>query len=303
MNNGGRRVGFGALAILMFTTALAVGAPTASAQANDCGGGGGIGDNGGSVIGYCAGESPGRPPSGTSGAEVWNAYCGLYMPWRDGLWVDFSLELVLGDDPDDFEYIVELGYDPSGRYGGYVVLCMDGDDIMAQWDYVWFTLTPPVPPTVIRDIAAARINPDPPSVGSNPPFNERPSVVQLQTWLWINDPWEVIQESETRGLVTVDVEAVPLHVDWSFGDGGFQRCEGPGIPWTEAADPAGTYCQYTFESSSADQPGAEYTADTTVTWEFYWWLNGRPMGPFGTLERTTIFAVSVGEIQAVESDG
>ena len=296
------RVGMGGLATLLLATVLAVGTPTASAQEN-CGGGGGVGDDGGGAIGYCEGGAPGRPPSGTHGREIWNAYCGHMRPWEDGAgyWVDFYLELVLGDDPEDWDYIVELGYDPSGRYGGYVVLCMQGDEIIGQWDYVWFTLTPPVPPTVIRDTAADRINPDPPSLGSNPPFNERPAVVQFQTWLWINDPWEPIHESETEGLVTVDVEAVPLYVDWSFSDGGFVRCDGPGIPWSEAADAAGTYCQYTFTSSSADQPGAEYAASATVTWEFSWWLNGRPMGPFGTLDRTTTFDVEVGEIQAVEN--
>ena len=287
-------------AALVLASVVVAASPVA---AQDCGGGGDRDDNGAGAAGYCEGAAPGRPPSGTSGRDVWNAYCGHVTPYRDGLWVDFYHELTLGDDPEDWDYIVELGYDPSGLYGGYVVFCMDGDEIISQWDYVWFTLRPPRPPTEIRDDAAARIDPPPPSLGSNPPFNERPSIVQFQTWLWINDPWEVIEEQETEGLVTVDVEAAPLYVDWTFSDGATVRCDGPGIPWSESTDAAGTYCQHTFTSSSADQPNAEYTASATVTWEFSWWLNGRPMGAFATLDMTTGFTLQVGEIQAVESGG
>lgn len=296
---------FVAVAVLLAT--LVVSAAPSGAHGH-CSGGEFEDDNGGGASGYCAGGTPGRGPGSASDEAIWNRYCGdLVEPYREGLYVDFYHEITYGDDPEDWDLIVQAGWDPSGLYYGHVVFCMDGTTdphtFLSQWDYAWWAVRQPVPPTDIRDIAAARINPPAPSLGSNPPFNERPSVVQLQTWLWINDPWEAIIESETQGLVTVEVEAVPQHVDWAFSDGGSTRCEGPGIPWSAGAHNSGTYCQYTFSSSSADQPNAEYTATASVTWEFSWWLNGVAQGSFTTITTTTGFTVAVGEIQAVETAG
>ena len=278
------------------------------AAAHHCGGDGDVGDNGGGASAWCHGDTPGQPPSGSgnAGSAIWNAYCGSdwngegdEFPWQEGYWVEFVFDFVV----EDIEWILSLGHDPSGEYGAYVVICHAGEDGQWQWDWVVWEITPPVPPENLRDAAAARINPDPPSVETNPPFNERPAIVTLPTWLWINDPWEVITEEETQGLVTVTVTATPVVITWSMGDGGAAYCNGPGIPWSEAVDAAGTYCSYTYISSSADEAGAEYGATATLTWEFEWWINGAYQGVFGTLDLSTAFGVPVGEIQAVESNG
>jgi hypothetical protein len=261
----------------------------------------------GVVIGWCVGSTPGQPPqvTGYSEAQLWARWCAdrISDPYNESFEVyppSFVMEIT---NP---ETIARLGFDPTGVYGMWEVTChapevLSGGDLTHIY-FVFYEITPPVPVEVLRDRAVARIEPPLPELGSSPPFGERPSVVQLPTWLWVNGAWEAIQESETSGFVTVEVVAVPLHVDWSLG-GGHVRCEGPGIPWSPAADAAGTYCQHTFTSTSSGQPDGEFAASATVAWELSWFLNGRDMGTFGTLDRTTGFEIAVTEIQAVETGG
>jgi hypothetical protein len=158
---------------------------------------------------------------------------------------------------------------------------------------------------VLRDRAQARVVVPDPVPGSNPPFDEpgRFGVVGIPTWLWIDGPWAPIGPiTESSGTVTVAVMASPQQVTWNPGDGGAPIvCDGPGEPWTLGADESSSSCSHVYTSSSADLPGASYSASATVQWSFEWWLNGVAQGEFGTYLAETTFTYQVGEIQAIES--
>lgn len=191
----------------------------------------------------------------------------------------------------------------TGTYAMFMTECWTVDGFYYIGSYNVWALVPPVDPEVLRDAAAARIRISPPAIETNPPFDERPALVQLETWLWANDPWEVRQDSEASGFVRVDVSARPDSVLWEFGDGGSVPCAGPGIPWSETAHSGGTYCSYTFTSSTAGLPGSATSGSATISWIFSWAINGADQGDFGTVTATTPFSIQVGEIQAVETGG
>ena len=286
------------VALMMAATVVGL-APATSVLAASCGGSTTIDGSGGGVDGYCWGVTPGPKP-GTSGStqeQLWANWC--YQDWVEGSSVTFERVHVL-----TLEDIVYWGLDPSGVYHRWNVNCIDpdGNNIGGSIEY-WET-SPPVDPTVLRDNAAARINPDPPSVGSNPPFNEpgRFGIVNFPTWLWINDPWETIgPESETAGFVTVDVTATPRAITWVTGDGSEPVvCNGPGLPWSAGLPEEATDCSHTFTSSSADLPGQQYALTATVEWYFEWWINGVYQGEFDSFDATSPFTYQVGEIQTVE---
>lgn len=272
------------------------------------GGGGAIDQNGGSVIGTCWGNSPGAGPDRTvSSALVWEWYgCDQWRPFSPGSTVsrvDPHGELLLED-------IVARGLDPTVTYVWHTIECRhvqlndlddDTDDVIELWGWGFLVIgtTPPVDPTVLRDIAADRIDPEPPTPASAPMWSEIPSVVHLPTWLWITDDWEPLEEQETEGFVTVVVQARPIETTWALTDGTTVTCEnGPGIEWTPESVEGSTYCSHTF-TDAAD------LIDGTVTmhWTFRWWLNGADMGDFGDFTRETPITFAVTEIQAIETGG
>jgi hypothetical protein len=295
-----------ALALMVMLSLMVMTA--SSAEAQECPEGGHVDGEGGCASDEEENETPGEDGSGSgSAASVWNEQCGHLVPYQPGGWVEFYLEFVMDEGGaaivDDAGNLVQDPSHPDAALGAYTILCWVGGEIVAQWDYLILEIIPPVDPTVVRDRAAARIDPPDPIIGTAPSLDDGHAVVQLPTWLWVEGSWAPIHESDSEGGVSVEVAATPLYVDWRFGDGSDARCDGPGVPWSEAADAAGTYCSVTFTRSSAGQPGSVFDGSATVTWEFSWWLNGEPQGEFGTVETSTGFDVPVGEIQAVETGG
>ena len=65
---------------------------------------------------------------------------------------------------------------------------------------------------------------------------------------------------------------------------------------------AGDYPTVATQSSAA-QPDLQYHAAVTVLWHATWTVSGAAGGgDLGTIERTTNFAVRVGEVQALNTD-
>ena len=64
-----------------------------------------------------------------------------------------------------------------------------------------------------------------------------------------------------------------------------------------------TDCSYTYLHSSYGEPAGSFEASVSVAWEFEWWINDVYQGVFGTVDRSTSFAIEVAEIQAVETEG
>ena len=285
------------LLVLAVAAGLVALAPN-TVTAQECGGGGEIGDTGGGADAWCDydGSTPG---TNTSHEVLWSRYCennfGDPWPYEPGFTVWFYLEDVI-DDPD---VLTDMGRDPTQPVGAFVVFCQygPGENDNRFWDWVFWELDTPPTPEEIRDRARAQIFPPEPVMELSPSLDS--AVVGLDTWLWVTTPWDPITVVEVHGGVVVEVQAQPTQTTWTFGDGGSEFCAGPGVVWSE--DEPGTYCLHLFESSSAAQPGQVYASSVAITWEFRWWLNGVDQGVFGTVDTASTFDVQVGEIQAIES--
>jgi hypothetical protein len=88
-----------------------------------------------------------------------------------------------------------------------------------------------------------------------------------------------------------------------MGDDGGVTCTGPGVVWSPGASEDDTDCSYTYLHSSYGELAGRFEASVSVAWEFEWWINDVYQGVFGTVDRSTSFAIEVAEIQAVETEG
>lgn len=271
-----------------------IGSP--AAIADECTGDGDIYQNGGDVVGECQVVLPGQPGDYTV-HDLWAIYCAGVGPYQDGDDVGFYEEAPL--EPGEID---AFGLDPTGEYAWYDVICWrDGNNEMEIQIIV--VINEGVPPEVIRDIAAARLEPPPPSAETSPPLAAE-TYVRVPTWLWL-DPvyWLPVEASETRGLTTVTVRATPTQARWAMGDGGEVTCSGPGVAWTAGASEDATDCGYTYLHSSYGEPGGRFDASVTVSWQFEWWINDVYQGVFGTVDVPAGFGIAVAEIQAIETGG
>lgn len=295
-----RCVRFTVVVAMFFAVLVATANPLA---AQTCGGDSALAGDSAEAAGYCAGGTPGGTPASARSSNPdgrWNYFCPTedIGGWQPGYTVTLSFDWAIGTHPDDFDFIVSQGWDPSGEYARYTVLCYDDlGNIVAQWDPYYIATLNPTPPEDLRDAALARIVfPDPELDGMGALFH----AAQLESWFWVDNDWEVISEAETQGLVTVEVFATPFQVLWNPGDGGDLVCFDQGVEWSRAANDGGTTCGYTFVSSTADEPGLVYHAESTIEWDLTWTINGVDQGSFGTGDATSPFEVPVGEVQIVE---
>lgn len=159
-----------------------------------------------------------------------------------------------------------------------------------------------------RAQARARVEPVPPEFGVSP----EQAVVRFTTWLWLDQSyWQPASATaSTPAGIAVSVEARPVEATWDL-DEGVRVCDGPGMPWSEAAqadyelqpesvrgsgNPA---CTFTFTDASSVRPSGVFDASVTVRWEFSWSLNGADQGVFGSVEISDSWELTVGEVQAV----
>lgn len=289
-----------ALVVILLSTGTVIVVSAAPVSAHHCVGTTDIFDNGGSVSAECHGRSAGRPP-GTPGGptpdDLYRIYCGD-IPGAD----IGSYELGPSGVPVTLSMITERGLDPSGEYVLYRLTCRDAAGGFIFAINSLYEVTPPIDPTVLRDRAAALVVLPSPSVGTFPALSN-PAIVQTETWMWIEDDWSPRTAEDGQGFTNVTVTATPTRADWSMGDGSVIPCNGPGTRWESGRYQAGSTCTHTYTRSSAGQPDNRYSASVTVVWELTWSINGSPQGSFGQVDQTSAFAIAVGELQAVESNG
>lgn len=306
------------LVLAAIVAALAAGVALVSAdraEALECSSGSKVDLVGGSGKVWCyLLDRNGPPRHSLTDQERWDRYCTRIenVPeWaRQGQegWGPFVMEGPTKTDYTIPDHFLELhGLEPRDAYSVWSVSCQaPGVPGLPGYPLVMFIVwqeAAPVDPVALRDEAAARINPPAPSLGTSPPFDKWPAIVQMPTWLWITDPWVTDVEAESQGGVSVVVAARPDHVTWTFGDGGSVVCFGPGVAWQSGLSEDATDCSYTFTHTSAGLPDSRYDATATVTWVFSWTLNGVDQGEFGSFDATWGFSIEVGEIQVIEVNG
>ena len=183
------------------------------------------------------------------------------------------------------------------------------DEVGTVIDYAAPVPAAPAPvldPAVLAVDAYQRVPLVAPTVQTSPPIGS-PQLVGFPTWLWIDpDAWGTFDATATVPGLTVTVTATPKQVEWDMGDGNHVTCDGPGTPWVEGTSAAAdTDCEYTYQFTSADQPGGTYTVTATVTWAVTWAATGAIAdgGALADATRTGTAALDVTERQAVISHG
>jgi hypothetical protein len=263
-------------------------------------------------------------PSPDFERRQWVEYCvpSVAGQWADGYTVTLTFRWEWTIEEVEFLNRFHLGissgpdaYDMTARWGSFHVECLDAAGGLVR---EWFPTRPlggPQDPRALRDVVAARVRPLPPSIGSAPP---EVAVVNLPTWLWVNDAWEPMRDGASGAFMTIDVEARPVRVVWRFDDDGAQEpggsyradggageasCDGPGVVWRRGMPEGATDCSYTFTYPSAWERSGRFAMSATVTWEFRWWLDGVDQGVFGSVEPVSTREIEVIEIQTVGTRG
>jgi hypothetical protein len=133
-------------------------------------------------------------------------------------------------------------------------------------------------------------------------------LVGLPEWFWVargapsgnctGQVWQVVRCTVQAGPVWATVTATPYRLSFDPGGGlSGSSCPGPGTPYRRGGS---TACSYTYNQSSAAQPGGKYAAAITVTWRVTWTGSGGVGGTLAAAHQvTTGFSLRVAEGQAV----
>lgn len=158
----------------------------------------------------------------------------------------------------------------------------------------------PLPTTATTEVAgdaADRLVLPPPDIHTSP--NQR-SYVRLKTGLWVDDAFTTLTASATDplGVQRVTATATPQEVTWNMVEG-TKTCQGPGRPNSTA-------CSYTYQRSSASQPGGKYRISATITWSVHWVCEGacdQTEGDLDPMPMTSFLELPVQEIQTESQPG
>jgi hypothetical protein len=153
---------------------------------------------------------------------------------------------------------------------------------------------PPTPEEIAEDLVG-QLDPPPPDVHTNPPA-DGDQLVGLPTWLWVSN-WEPVSVSGSGVTVT----ARPVATYWDLGTGDpIVEC-GRGTPYDTSVPPDAqdTDCSYTYQTTSAEEPGGTWDAAVSMVWSVAWTGPGGTGGSFGYGATETRFPLRSMEVQAL----
>ncbi len=162
------------------------------------------------------------------------------------------------------------------------------------------TVVPALTPEDVARLARAQLGLPQPRVAASPAGDQ---LVNLPTWLWLEDGWEVVAATASVPGVVVTATARPRSVSWSTGDGRTVTCAGPGTRYEDRDDPRSPSpdCGHTYRRSSEGAPGERYRVAATVHWSVTWSGAGES-GTFPEMTTTAATRLRVGESQALNVD-
>jgi hypothetical protein len=227
-----------------------------------------------------------------------------------------------GSDRDSGAFQPRPGYeqykdDDKGRW--YGAICSSetfGDNLDAFFSYAdkWMAAhgtayipvgtrppAPPVPPELLRDVAAKEMTLPVPWINWNPKrVGDAATLVNIDTWVWLTDRQTNLYVDATAdsdvGQVTARVDANLQGMTVTAPNAGQKDCPDGGVPYAQGATGE---CAIKFTRGS---PAGGKTPVTTQTqWYATWSFNGAyrgeiPVQPAGPRQVTTI---GVREVQAV----
>lgn len=186
----------------------------------------------------------------------------------------------------------------------------DGDDFT---DYAaeWFAENPPVyieegepepvppiPPETLMQVAYDAMTLPDPEVGWNPKRSgDGATLVNVDTWLWLEDGLVELEVNAEAGDNHARVEATLGSMNFSAPNAAPVSCSGTGVEWSPGA--SSTDCALVFERSSANQPGQVSRVSAESQWDIEWFANGEPRGALDPQTTTATFDVPVAEVQTV----
>lgn len=248
------------------------------------------GSGGGEAIGVGSGGSGGSSGGGGSGGGPRCTYERL---------------------PDDETILEPDGSERTapGEGAWYIERCVNAAGQEISWNVVFIPAGEApgaqVDPLVLAQRALRQLPLTGPSVVTSPP-SDRDQLVNLATWLWVDDGWQPLSATASVPGVSVTVTATPTSVAWAMGAGDVVVCDGPGTPYDAGRreEEQSTDCSYTYRQSSAGQPGQRYPVTTTQTWSVSWSASGiAGGGDLGTVSRSMDFSLRVAEGQALVTAG
>jgi hypothetical protein len=162
----------------------------------------------------------------------------------------------------------------------------------------------PPPPAVLAQLAVRYLRlPDP--VIRSSPKSAALQLTRLPIWLWIAPAaWQPQSKTAQVPGESVTATAIPVSAAWSMGDGKTVTCKGPGTPY-ESGNPAAASptCGYTYDQSSAGQPGGAYRVTVTIAWDITWAGTGGAGGVLAPLQTVAAAEFRVAEAQALNTSG
>lgn len=161
---------------------------------------------------------------------------------------------------------------------------------------------PRITPRQLAQYARSQLRFPPLRLATAPPRG-KDGLVGLAEWFWVPArDWGTIRTGVARaGPVWAQVTAKPVSLSYDPGGGlAPASCAGPGTPYRRGAR---TSCSFTYQQSSATQPGGRYSVTVTSTWQVSWrggiGAAATQGGPLPGWHGTMVFALKVAEGQAL----
>jgi hypothetical protein len=163
------------------------------------------------------------------------------------------------------------------------------------------TGAPAISPQQLMQTALSELHVPALTVRTAPPRGHD-GLVGLPEWFWVSAAqWHrVLSPPAVAGPVWAQVIATPAGITVTPGAGlPPVRCAGPGAAYRPGA-PSRSGCTYSYQQSSAGQPGNAYRVSVTVTWTISWTGSGGAGGIISRGYQTTAsFGLPVAEGQAL----
>lgn len=162
---------------------------------------------------------------------------------------------------------------------------------------------PTATPLEVAEYAKRELTLPIPAVNMDPEPNKL-RIVNVPTFMWLDQAWLPVSETASIGGVSATVTATPTTVVWDMGDGEREFCRGAGTPSDRNVDlrEQSTDCQHIYRRSSAGESGDAFTVRATVNYRVHWTSSGAVGGAdLGSVTRSTTFTIQVGEIQAINT--
>lgn len=153
---------------------------------------------------------------------------------------------------------------------------------------------PPVPPEVLLQAAQEAMTMPEPVFDHNPRrAADEATLVNLDTWFWLEDARESGEVTATAGPNSVTVEATLQDVRFVGENAGAVSCDGTGVRWRPGAA-SDCFLQFVRAGSNG--------VTASSTWGLTWSFNGAPMGTLDAVGNTWSADVDVVESQALVTE-